>query len=108
MPLILMLTTALLMIMAALHLATPIIYGTNTETIGVGVFGLTYLILGLLMLSGTEYVPVSTLVITAMGTFGAVKSYHQNVEIQRMTRAFVRLGAVIIVLLVLFFVFRFV
>lgn len=100
----LMLVAVLFFITAALHLATPFIYGRNTETIGIGVFGLTYLVLGFLTLTNLPLVPFAALMITGIGTFGAVKSFDQNVALQKITRIFIGIDIAILGLLIFFFV----
>jgi len=70
----------LFLITAVLHLAYPILYGVNESTTPVAIFGVIYLILGIVFFrnGGQGYLKAIGFSLTAIGFLGATSIYISN------------------------------
>ena len=99
-----MLTIAaiLFIITAILHIAMPFIYGRGQDTIGIAVYGVIYLVLGVLLLTTSAgWAPIGALILTAIGGTAAFIQRNANPKLLTFTWIFIAIDAVIILLLVL-------
>jgi len=80
---LLKLAGTLFLITAVLHLYYPFAYGFQQPDISVGIFGLIYLIFGVLILSNkNELIPPVAMMMTIIGLLGASYTY-LNTEVHK-------------------------
>lgn len=96
------LTAVLFTITALLHLYMPVQFGNNRVTQGIVLFGVIYLLFGILFFTNpATSIRVAALIVTLIGSIGATIQLNAIPKMRNWIIAFILIDEVIILLIIL-------
>ena len=96
----------LLLVTGGCHLYIPIRYGRNSGTTGIAVFGVIYLVFGILIFAlSANWIPITAAILATIGAIGAFATRNDMPEILSWTWFFIIIDILIVGFIAIEFLF---